>query len=111
MPDLVQETRGPEKVELFITAEEQSHQVVEPDEMVHVGMRHKDMTEPQELSRRHMGNFPQIEQYRPPLEKEIDIESRIGEGPVDKTGMKQRSHVFPLLVQFPEFVLVFTPIP
>ena len=73
MPDLVDETGRAKKMEFFLPAQEEPYQVVETDEMVDMGMGDEDVTEPQQFPGRQMGNLPDVEEYGPSLEKEIDV--------------------------------------
>jgi protease-4 len=66
--------------------------MVKTDEVVHVGMRDEDMSEPKELAGRQPGNLPEIEEERPPLEEKIHINGRIAERAVGEGRMELGLH-------------------
>ena len=70
---------GPNKVSGRATAEADAKQAVEPHEMVHVGMRHEDVTRPQDLARGECGDVAQVEQESAALEQHVHEQGRVGE--------------------------------
>ncbi len=75
-----------------VAAEADAQQPVEPDEMVHVRVRHKHVRNPQYLFWRQRREIAEIEQQRPFLEFEIDVQTRIAEGVVDECVGEYRAH-------------------
>ncbi len=92
MPDLIDEFRRTEQVDPLVTPQADPHQMVEADEVVHMGMGDEDMAQPQEFPRAQMGDLPQVEEDRPLLEEEIDKDSRIAEWAIDEARMKEWAH-------------------
>ncbi len=83
-------------MKFFFPAEEKPYKVIESYEMIHMCMGDKNMGKPKKLPRRDMADLPDIKKYCSLFEKKIYIETRVSERAVDKAGMKQRLHVFPL---------------
>jgi hypothetical protein len=94
MPDLIEKPWRAVQAELFLPAEEDAHKVIKPDEMVHVGMGDKDVRYPQNLARRQVRDFPQIEEEGPPLIEKIDENRGIAKRAVNEGRVKLWLHVF-----------------
>jgi len=90
--DALDEARRPEQLERTGAAEADAQQPIEPDEMVHVGMRHEDVTRPQDLARWECGDVAQVEQESAALELHVHEQSGVGERPIDETGLENRTH-------------------
>jgi len=59
-------------MELLISTEEIPEKGVKSNEMIHVGMGHKDMGNPEQVSRRKKVQFTKIKHQRPFLKKKRD---------------------------------------
>ena len=90
--DLVDEPGWPEEVEDLVPSQEEPQQGVEPGEVVHVGVGDEGVAHLQDLPRGERGEVPEVEQQRPLLEEEVDVEPRIPERVVDQPGMEERLH-------------------
>jgi 2-oxoglutarate ferredoxin oxidoreductase subunit delta len=76
-----------------VTAQTYPQQIVKPDEMIHMGMRYKDMADLEQLPRIQAVEVTQIEKEgRPPI-LEFDIYSRVTEGIINKMGTEHSSHL------------------
>jgi hypothetical protein len=79
-------------MEYFVPAETNPHELVEADKMVDMGMGDEDVAHSQQFPRGEKGEVTYIEEDCPPIEKEIDIETRVAKRAVDKGGMKEGLH-------------------
>jgi hypothetical protein len=92
VPHPVDEPRRPEEVDCLLPAEGHPQQGVEPREVVHVGVGDEGVGDLEELPRREGREVAQIEEQRPPLEEEVDVEPRIAKRVVDEPGVEERFH-------------------
>lgn len=54
-------------------AEVQAQEVIEADEVIHVGVRDEDVRQPQDPARAQRGQVAEIEEQRAPLEHELHV--------------------------------------
>jgi hypothetical protein len=92
MPDVLDEVGGPEQRERAWSAQADPQQSVETHEMIHVGMRHEDVTRPQDLARGQGGDVAQVEQERSAIKLHVHEQARVREWPVDEAGLEDRTH-------------------
>ena len=92
MPDLVEKAGRTEQMELFVAPEKNAQQSVETDKVVHMGMRDKDMGNPQNLARRKRSDVAEIKQDGTALEEKIHKYSRITKRPIYEDWMELRLH-------------------
>jgi len=82
--------RRPEEVQVLVSAQTQPEQLVEPDEMVHVGVRHEDVVDLQELARRQAVQVPEIEQEGRAAVLALHVNPGVSERIVDECGAVHR---------------------
>src|SRR5437763_980794 len=75
--NLVDESRGAVKIERLVAPDQDPEQVIEPDEMVDMGVRNENMFEAMDLARRQGGNVAEVEQNGAGFKQRLDIECRI----------------------------------
>ena len=90
--DAINETRWPEQLERTKAAEADAQQPIEPDEMVHVGVRHEDVTRAQHFARRQCVDVTQVEEQGAAIEQHVYVQGRVGERPIDETRLENRTH-------------------
>jgi hypothetical protein len=100
VPYLVHKSGRAIEVERLVAAKTDPDKLVETDEMIQMGMGNEDVAHPEKLPRRETGQIPHVEEYAPPFEEKIDIETRVAKRAVDEGGMEKWFHdiSFPLIV-------------
>jgi hypothetical protein len=73
-------TGRPEKMKLFFTAQRDPEQGVESDEMIHMGVSHKNVLDLEQFSRRKGVKIPKIKEDGFPLIQEGNEKTRIVKG-------------------------------
>jgi hypothetical protein len=91
--EVIDETRRAEEVERAAPMQAQAQQAVEAGEVVHVGVRDERVAHLQELPRREGREVAEVEEQRPAIEEEVDVEPRIPERVVDQPGVEEGLHV------------------
>ena len=72
--------------------EAEAKEPVEARNMVHMGMGHEPMADPQQLAGGEGVQVAQVEQDRPPAEPEIEINAWILEGTGHEAGLNKPTH-------------------
>src|SRR6185369_1452581 len=80
------------EMDALVLMQARSEESIEADEVVHVGVRHEDVTDAEELSGRQGLEGSRIEQQGPPLEDEVDVQRRVTEWVVDELCSKALRH-------------------
>ena len=75
-----------------VAPEQHPQHLIEADEMVDMGMRHENVRDAQDFARGHPMQITKIEQKRPFLELDVDIERRIAETIVYEFGIEAGRH-------------------
>jgi hypothetical protein len=78
-------------MQVFGAPEHQSDEVVEADEVIHVGVGDEQMGDLEELSLRERMELPRIEEQTPSLVHELHVQDRVSEMTVDELRMKYRA--------------------
>src|SRR5205807_6450570 len=78
----------------LLPSDQQAEQAVEAEEMIEMGVRNKDLVDPQKPTRGQRRDITEIEEDGAPLEQRLDEDRRIAEAAVDQHGVKQRPHFF-----------------
>lgn len=86
------QSRRPDNVHLLVAIEGQSEQAVEPAEMIHVHMRHENVRDAEDLTRRKRLQITQVEKNRPAAEAEIEQQKRVGKQFVYQTRLDEYGH-------------------
>src|SRR5262245_17044198 len=81
-----------EQLHVQLAGEEHAQQVVEADEVIHVRMRDEHVRDLEQRRRRQAVDPAQIEQHRPPLMPQPDIQPRIPKRRVHQPWNKRRTH-------------------
>ena len=92
MLDMVDKPIRPIEAYSCVPADQQSQQPVEADEVIDMGMRDADVSDPLHLARGQRRDVAQIEQDGAALEQSLDIECRVSGSPIDQTGIQKRPH-------------------
>lgn len=66
--------------------------MIEPDKVVDVCVRNKDVFKALNLSRRQIRDIAEIKHDRALFKQRLDIERRITELPIDQSRVQERSH-------------------
>ena len=90
--DPVDEAGRAKQLEAQRPAEADAQQPVEPAEVVHVGVRDKDVADPQQLPRRQRVQVAKVEQQGAPAEAKVEIETRVAERIVDQPRRHEPGH-------------------
>ena len=85
--DPINEPPRPKKPHPFVSSYEKPQDLVEPDEVVNVRVRDEDVVQAVYFLWRQRMKIPQIEEERPFLEEELDIDGGVPEAVVDEEGM------------------------
>ena len=88
----VRQARGPVEAERRVTGEEETEELVEAHEVVHVGVRHENGLDGQEERPGHPVDAPEVEQQGAPLPAQGDEEGGIAGLPVQQAGPEGRFH-------------------
>ena len=81
---LIEETGRTEQTEVLVPAKAQPEQMVKTDEMIHVGVGHKDVIDFQEFSRRQEMQIADIEKNRLPAVLAFNVDAGVSERIVDQ---------------------------
>ena len=84
--------RRAEQVDVQLAGEKDAQQVVEADEVVHVRVRHEHVRDLEQRRRRLAVDAAEVEQHRPPLVAQADVEAGIAERRVDQSGDERGAH-------------------
>jgi len=83
---VVDEAGGSVEAEALVPPEADAQQVIEADEVIHVGVGDEDPVRLEDHPGRQRPDVPQIEQQRLPAVSHVEEKGRVPEGVVDETG-------------------------
>ncbi len=81
--DMLDESWGAKQIQRLLASEAHAQQLVEAVEVIHMCVRHEYLRHPQQRTRRQSMQISKVDQQRPLLEQEFDIETRIAKWVVD----------------------------
>src|SRR6266496_4142834 len=76
----------------LFSADEETEEPVEAEEVVEMGVRDKHLVDAEDPAHRQGGDVAEVEQDGAPLEQRLDEHRRIAETAVDEHGMKEWPH-------------------
>ena len=90
--DLTDESRRTVQAHSGFAAETHAQQPVKAREVIHVGMRHENIGDAQQLFRRQCGQVAQVKEQCALLEPEVEVKARIAERAVHELRIENRAH-------------------
>jgi hypothetical protein len=90
--NLLNKATRPVELERLFPPNEHSQQAIESDEVVDMGVRHKDMLHPLKLAGRQVCKVAQVEKNGAPFEQCLDVQGRITGSPVHEAWVQKRPH-------------------